>query len=328
MVNLTTKYLGLELKNPLIVGSSGLTANFESIERLAENGAAAVVLKSIFEEEILLEYKDTLSKELGFQENNLEFFDYYDLQLKDNAIEKTSQLISEIKNKLDIKVIASINCRSTGEWFSYAAKLQDAGADALELNIYRISSSAEENAQTISDNYLRIVKKVMNHVSIPVSVKMSPYFTDTSHMASRLSEAGVAGLVLFNRFYNPDIDLVNNKIVSGQVYSNATDYSWPLRWLAILNGQVKADLAASTGIHTPETMIKMLVSGASAVQVVSSLYKNGSDYLMDFLHGLEKWMSEKELETIDDLRNYGKQMMPDNPEMFERVQFMRYFSGH
>jgi dihydroorotate dehydrogenase (fumarate) len=328
MANLTTKYLGLELKNPLIVGSSGLTATFDSIERLAKNGAAAVVLKSIFEEEILQEYKDTFKKELGFQENNLEFFDYYDYQLKDDMLEKTAKLIGEIKRSLDIRVIASINCRSTAEWFSYAAKLQDAGADALELNVFRLPSSIDEDAQTISERYFKIVKKVMNHVTIPVSVKMSPFFTDTAHIASRLSNAGVEGLVLFNRYYNPDIDLVNNKIVSGQVYSNPTDFTWALRWVAILSGQVKADLVASSGIHTPETMIKMLISGATAVQVVSSLYKNGPDYLMDFLHGLEKWMDEKGIANMTDLKTYGREMMPSNPEMFERVQFMKYFGEY
>ncbi|TCO06090.1 dihydroorotate dehydrogenase-like protein [Natronoflexus pectinivorans] len=328
MANLTTKYLGIELKNPLIVGSCGLTATPDSIARLAKNGAAAVVLKSIFEEEIQLEYQNTFKNQLGHQENNLEFFDYYDYQLKNDMLERTTQLIKSVKEESDIKVIASINCRSVGEWFSYAAKLQDAGADAIELNVFRLPVSIDEDAATISARYINIIKKVKSHVSIPVSIKLSPFFTDTAHMAKKLEDAGVEGLVLFNRYYNPDIDLVNNKIVSGSVYSAPSDYVWSLRWISILSDKLNCDLVGSTGIHTPDTMLKMLISGAKAVQVVSAIYKNGPDYIMDFLHGLEKWMDQNKIETIDDLHIYGRKMMPNNPEMFERVQFMKYFGEH
>lgn len=328
MANLKTKYLGLELKNPVIVGSSGLTATVESIERLVKNGAAAVVLKSIFEEEIQLEYKETFKNQLGHQENNLEFFDYYDYQLKDDMLQKTAQLISELKSRFDIPIIASINCRSVGEWFAYAAKLEVAGADALELNIFKLSVAPDEDAATILAHYLKIIEKVRAHVTIPVSVKLSPFFADLPHVVSEIEAAGVQGIVMFNRFYNPDIDLENNRIASGQVYSNPSDYAWPMRWISILSDKVKADLVASSGIHKPETMIKMLVSGASAVQLVSALYKNGPDYILDFIHGLETWMDKKGLTTIEEVHNYGRKVMPNNPEMFERVQFMRYFGDY
>lgn len=328
MVSLETKYLGLQLKNPIIIGSSGLTGNYESIARLAQHGAAAVVLKSLFEEEIQMEFRHTMKNQLGFQENNLDFFDYYDYKLKDDMLKKNALLISEIKEKLDIKVIASINCSTVGEWYSYAKKLEEAGADALELNIYSLATDIEEDAGIISARYEKIVKKVLDRVSIPVSVKMSPYFTDTANMAARLVSLGVKGLVLFNRFYNPDIDLVNNKIVVGQVYSNPGDYSWPLRWISILSQKIKADFVASNGIHTADSAIKMLISGAVAVQVVSAIYKNGSDYILDLSHGIEKWMESKGLNNIEQLHQYGQTMMPANPALFERVQFMRYFGDH
>lgn len=328
MANLTTKYLGLELKNPLIVGSSGLTASANSIVKLAQIGAGAVVLKSVFEEEIQMEYQATFKDQLGEMENNLEFFDYYDYKLKDDVLRRTTDLISEVKLKSDIPIIASINCRSVGEWYAFASKLQTAGADALELNLFRMPVSVDEDAATITERYLKIITKVKEHVSIPISVKLSPYFTDLAHVASKMENSGVGGFVLFNRFYNPDFDLNTKRVVSSQIYSNANEYVWPLRWVSIFAGKLNANIVASTGVHTPETFIKMLVAGASAVQIVSALYINGPTYVLDFLHGLEKWMESKGLRSITEIQNFGKDLLPKNAEMFERVQFMKYFSDY
>lgn len=328
MANLSTQYLGINLKNPLIVGSCGLTGNADSIIKLANNGAGAVVLKSIFEEEIQLEFKDTLKKELGHQDSNLEYLDYFDYELKNNILKGTADLIRLVKEATDIPVIASINCRSVGEWYSYALKLQEAGADALELNISIIPSNPDQDSEAINAVYLRIVEKVKAHVSIPVSVKLSPYFTNLGNIAQSLEGAGAAGLVLFNRFYNPDIDIENIRITSGGVYSNSGDYVLPLRWISLLSGKLKCDLVASTGIHTTENFIKMLLAGASGVQVVSALYKNGPGYIRDLLYGIEKWMDKKDLKTISDIHHLGKKMIPANPEVFERVQFMKYFGEH
>lgn len=328
MVDLSTKYLGLELKNPLIVGSSGLTGSVDSIVKLAASGAGAVVLKSVFEEEIQMEYQDTFKKELGFQENNLEFFDYYDYQIKSDVLRKTADLITQVKEQTQIPVIASINCRSVGEWFAYAKKLEQAGADALELNIFKIPVDASEDSEKIKAGYLNIVEKVIEHVSIPVSVKLSPYFTNLGNIAQRLEKSGARGLVFFNRFYNPDIDIENVRVTSGSVYSNPGDYVLPLRWISLLSKYLKCDMVASTGVHTPESFIKLLLAGASGVQVVSALYKNGPGYIRDILFGLEKWMEKKDLETVADIHNLGKKAMPANRELFERVQFMRYFGEH
>lgn len=328
MVDLKTKYLGLELKNPIIVGSSGLTGNFESIERLAANGAAAVVIKSLFEEEIRMEYRHTVSKGLADQDSNLDFLDYFDYELKHDMLTKCATLIRDVKSRLGIKVIASINCSSAGEWFSYAAKLEEAGADAIELNIYRLETDVNMSAAAISERYLNIVKKVLDHVSIPVAVKLPPYMTDTAYMAGQLAALGVKGLVLFNRFYNPDFDLESNRIVSGQVYSNPSDYAWPLRWISVLSGKVDIDLAASNGIHNAETAIKMLLAGADAVQLVSAIYKNGAGYLMDILTGIEKWMKARDFKDLEAVRAYGRSLMPADPGQFERVQFMKYFGDY
>ncbi len=328
MANLTTQYIGLELKNPLIVGSCGLTGNADSIIKLANNGVSAVVLKSIFEEEIQMEYESTFKKELGHQENNLEFFDYYDYQLKNDVLEQTAILISQVKESTDISVIASINCKSAGEWYSYALKLQEAGADAIELNIYKMPTQTGENSEDIISVYLDIVEKVKSHISIPISVKLSPYFTNLAGISKKLELAGVGGLVLFNRFYNPDIDIDNMRVTSGPVYSNQSDYVLPLRWISLLSEKVNCDLVASTGIHTPESLIKMLLAGAKGVQVVSALYKNGPGYTKDLLYGLEKWMNKKGLKSVADINKLGKQTMPSNPEVFERVQFMKYFGSH
>lgn len=328
MANISTQYLGLNLKNPLIIGSCGLTGNVDSIVNLAKNGAGAVVLKSIFEEEIRLEFQDTLKKQLGYQDNNLEFFDYYDYQIKNDVLRRTAELIHQVKEVTEIPVIASINCRSVGEWYSFAQKLQEAGADALELNIFTIPSDPVEEPESIYSVYLRIVEKVKAHVSIPVSVKLSPYFTNLGNITKRLDDAGVNGLVFFNRFFNPDIDIDNIRVTSGPVYSASGDYVLPLRWISILANKLKCDLVASTGVHTPETMIKMLLAGASGVEVVSAIYKNGPGYIRDMLFGLEKWMDKMELNSISEIQQLGKKAMPSNPELFERVQFMRYFGEH
>lgn len=328
MANLKTSYLGLQLKNPLVVGSSGLTASVESVSKLASNGAAAIVLKSIFEEEIQREFQNTLEVGLGSQDSNLDFFDYYDYKIKDDVLKKQLILIKEIKSSVDIPVIASINCRSAGEWVAYAVKLQEAGADALELNISRLSYSLIEDSNSLVNSYLNIITKVRQHVRIPVSVKLAPWFADMPHVVSRIQEAGVNGVVMFNRFYNPDIDLDGKQVVSGSIYSNANDFYWSMRWISIMRDKVKIDLAASTGIHTAETMIKMLVAGASAVQVVSAIYKNGPSYITDMLHGLNSWMEKKGLENICQVREYCQGVSPANPELFERLQFMRYFGSH
>ncbi|WP_016776983.1 dihydroorotate dehydrogenase-like protein [Anaerophaga thermohalophila] len=328
MSDLKTKYLGLELKNPLLVGSSGLTGSADSILKLVDYGVGGIVLKSLFEEEIIREHEKNMKEKVERLESNLEFLDYFDYQLKEDNFRRQRKLIDEIKSQTDVPLIASINCYSVGEWFSYAKLLQDAGADALELNLYRIPSKINIEAADILNGYYEIVRRVKEHVSIPVSVKISPYFTDLGNVVSRFDMLGVDGVVMFNRYYSPDFDLENNRIISGPVYSSQADYANVLRWIAMLKEQVTCDLCASGGIHSGDTMFKMLLAGADSVQVVSALYKNGAAYVRDLLSGVQSWMEKKRLDTIEDVHRMGRSMIPNHAEVFERVQFMKYFGEH
>ncbi|SFE61197.1 dihydroorotate dehydrogenase-like protein [Thermophagus xiamenensis] len=328
MSDLRTKYLGLELKNPLLVGSCGLTGTADSILNLADKGVGGIVLKSLFEEEIIMEYEKNLKEGLGHADNNLEFLDYFDYQLKRDKFDGYRRLIDDIKSKCDVPVIASINCYSVGEWFAYAKLLEEAGVNALELNLYRIPSKIQIEAREIIESYLEIVKRVKEYVTIPVSVKISPYFTDLANVVSKFDLLGVEGVVLFNRFYSPDFDLENDRIISGPVYSSARDYANTLRWVAMLKEQVTCDLCASGGVHSADTLFKMLLAGADSVQVVSALYKNGAGFVRDLLSGLQNWMVKKNLASIQDIHKLGRSMMPENAEVFERVQFMKYFGDH
>ncbi len=328
MIDLSTKYMGLKLKNPLLIGSSGLTASKDSILKMVEFGAAGVVLKSVFEEEIMLEYEKTLKDQLGHQQSNLEFLDYLDYQFKRDAFDRTRKLIQEVKSETDVPVIASINCFSVGEWFSYARLLQDAGADALELNLYRIPSDITLEASDILKEYFEIVRRVKEHVNIPVSIKISPFFTDLGNVVSQFDKLGVNGMVFFNRFYAPDFDLEGDSISSGQLYSNSSDYTLALRWIAMLSQQVTSNVCASGGIHSPDSLFKILMAGADAAQVVSVIYKNGPGYIRDLLSGLERWMETKELRSIDQVHAFGRGLVKNQGESFERVQFMKYFGGY
>jgi dihydroorotate dehydrogenase (fumarate) len=326
MADLSTHYLGLELKNPLIAGSSGLSRTVKGVKELEDNGAGAVVLKSIFEEEIVYEYEDML-KEASEEGVNLDQFDYYDYQIKDEKLTKYTRLISECKSGVSIPVIASVNCVYSHEWIAFAKKLQDAGADALELNMFFLPSDFERTTEEKERAYFQIIEKVQNIVSIPIALKISYYFSNLGPMIQQLSESGVAGLVLFNRFYNPDIDIDKLEVVSSNVFSNPSDLHMSLRWIAIMAERVSCDLAASTGVHDGNALIKQILAGANAVQVVSSLYQNGKGQIKTMLDTLEEWMAGKGFNRLSDFRGKMSQARSSNPAAYERVQFMRYFGG-
>jgi dihydroorotate dehydrogenase (fumarate) len=327
MIDLSSTFLGIPVKTPIIVGSSGLSSSVDSIVKFAANGAGAVVLKSVFEEEILLEYEKTVRSQIGPMDNDLEFFDYYDYQIKKEVLDKYVNLISEARTKVDIPVIASINCRTGSEWVSYARRLQDAGADALELNLFRLPY-AEHDSLQLEQSYIDIVKKVKSHITIPLAVKISPYFTNLKGFVEKLSDAGVDGVVLFNRFYSLDFDIEKESVVSGNVFTSATDISLPLRWISLMNIKVECELIGSTGVHDAAGLIKMLLAGSSSVEVVSSIYQHGAPHLQIMLNGLTEWMQRKGYESISAFRGNMSQSVSDNPEVFERLQFMRYFSDH
>lgn len=320
---LSTRFFGLELKSPVVAASSSMTGNAEQIRKLADAGAGAVVLKSIFEEEIQHQLNEELNLRADFN-NDPEYLDYFDYVIKDENLRKYTRLISEAKHS-NIPVVASINCVTSGEWMSFASKLQDAGADALELNLYVSASNQKMSSADNEKIYFDTIAKVLDLVSIPVAIKVSPYFSDLSAMIVKLSQTGVAGITLFNRYYMPDIDINEEKVISAEVLSDANDYVLPLRWIGSMCGKTACKLAATTGIHNGETAVKFLLAGASAVQVASSLYRKGPGFITEVNGFIEKWMAEKGYQSIDDFRGKLSMKKLENQTLYERVQFMKHF---
>ncbi|MCF6240222.1 MAG: dihydroorotate dehydrogenase-like protein [Bacteroidales bacterium] len=324
MVDLTTRYMGLSLKNPIIIASSGLTGNVESIKKLEANGAGAVVLKSIFEEEIIMEYDHMMNKMDQF-ESDYEYFDYYDYKIKEENVSKYLQLIKDAKAAVSIPVIASINCVSSHEWTYFAKKIEEAGADAIELNAFILPSDPERSSAENEKVYFDIVNTIKKEVKIPVAMKMSYYFSNLAQMIKKLSETELKGIVLFNRFYSPDFDIEELKVISSHIFSTQSDQVMPLRWISIMAEKVSCDLAATTGIHKGEDVIKMLLAGAKAVQVASTIYQNGAEYIQTMLKEIEEWMERHNYLNIDQFRAKLSQAKNENGAHYERVQFMRYF---
>ena len=326
MVDLSTEYLGLKLKNPVIAGSSGLTNSVKSIKELEENGAGAVVLKSIFEEEIAFEYEDIL-KEAESKGYNLDQFDYYDYKIKEDNIDKYTTLINESKKNVSIPVIASVNCVYSHEWLAFASQLEKAGADALELNMFFLPSDFERTSEEKEKAYFQIIEQVQKAVSLPIALKISYYFSNLGPMIQKLSNTGISGLVLFNRFFSPDFDIDKFEVKSSNLFSAPSDLSISLRWIAIMAARVNCDLAASTGVHDGVALIKQLLAGADAVQVASTLYENGKGRIGEMLKTLEEWMAGKGYGSLSDFKGKMSQAKSSNPAAYERVQFMKYFGG-
>ncbi|MFO7814015.1 MAG: dihydroorotate dehydrogenase-like protein [Pseudomonadota bacterium] len=326
MANLATKYMGLSLKNPIIAGSSGYSSSLGGIKKLEEGGAGAVVLKSIFEEEILHEMND-LMKDVPEASRYLERFDYQDLVIKSENLERYMTLINEAKEAVNIPIVASINCSFSYEWTQYARRIESAGANALELNMFFLPTEQERSVEEMERAYLKIVDKVVETVSIPVALKISYYFTCLGQMIQKLSRRGISGLVLFNRFYSPDFDIEKCEVTQANVLSTPGDLVTSLRWVAMMSQKVDCDLAASTGVHDGEAVIKQLLAGAQAVQVVSALYKNGPPHIQTMLDTVEDWMTRHGYETLEDFRGKMSQDKSTDPSVYERVQFMKYFSG-
>jgi dihydroorotate dehydrogenase (fumarate) len=326
MVDLTTEYIGMKLKNPVIAGSSGLSGSVNGVIELEKNGAAAVVLKSIFEEEIMLEHEDIM-REASEEGVNLDQFDYFDFDLKSNRIQKYIDLLTESKQKVSIPVIASINCVFSHEWISFAKQLQDAGADALELNMFFLPSDFDRTAEEKERAYFQIIEKIQKEISIPIALKISHYFSNLGPMIQQLSGTGIAALVLFNRFYSPDFDIDKFKVISSNVFSAPSDLSISLRWIAIMSQRVSCDLAASTGVHDGTALIKQILAGANAVQVVSTLYQNGKGKIGEMLETLEEWMEKKGFNDLNDFRGKMSQAKSKDPAAYERMQFMKHFGG-
>jgi dihydroorotate dehydrogenase (fumarate) len=253
-----------------------------------------------------------------------ETLDYIDLHIREDNLGKFLQLIREVKKAVSIPVIGSINCISSEDWTHFTKKMEEAGADALELNLFL--NPADFTNKEFEKAYFSIIEKVLAVVEIPVAIKISKYFTRMGLSVKALSETGVSGIVMFNRFYTPDIDIEKVALAPAKMFTTPEEQSETLRWIAIMSGRVSCDLAASTGIHKGEDVIKMLLAGASVTQVTSTLYKNGPDQISRILKRLEKWMSDKGFDTVDQFRGKVGQAYGDNPAAFERMQFMKHFS--
>ena len=329
MADLSTKYLGLNLRNPIVAGSSGLTNSVKDIIEMEKNGIGAVVLKSIFEEEIQLEAEHKLKKAydngLLYTEHS-ETFDYIDVHIKEKELTNYINLIKEAKRNVHIPVIASINAISSNEWTGFARQIELAGADALELNIFVMPFNFIKNSNEIEESYINILKKVKREVKIPVSVKISPYFSNLGSVIMQLELNGADGVVLFNRFSGPDIDIKTQKVITSDILTSTHDITNSLRWVAIMSNRIKMSIAASSGIHDGEAVIKQLLAGATVTQIVSTLYKNGPQYVSAMLNYISDWMEDRGYNYIDQFRGKLSQSATENPEVYERLQFMRYFS--
>ncbi|MFW5804109.1 MAG: dihydroorotate dehydrogenase-like protein [bacterium] len=324
-MNLQVKYMGLTLENPIIISSSSLTASVEKIKKLADNGAGGIVLKSLFEEQIIT------SPEKLYKQEEMYFWykdaiDQVNSLAKEEGVENYLKLIKEAKESVPVPIIASINCITPNEWPSFAAKIEEAGADGIELNIFIPPTNPLASTESIEKTYFDIINEVSNKTSLPIGIKISPFFTSLSKTIIDLSGTNVKGIVLFNRYYTPDIDIENLSVISNNVLSSPMEYSSSLRWISLLNNQVKCDLAASTGIHDSPAIIKQILAGASAVEIASVLYSKGIDYLVTLLKDLQTWMKKHNYQEIADFKGKVSQL-EENQSAFERVQFMRKTAG-
>ncbi len=326
MADLRTQYLGLELRNPLIVSSSGLTDSVVKIKRLEEHGAGAVVVKSIFEEQIQREGYKTIIEQKGVSCPDSDF--YLKFISQSDAIDNHLRLIAEAKKETTIPIIASINCISIDEWVNYARKIESAGADALEINVFFFPNDKDFRSEDYERIYSDLVLKLQALVKIPISVKIAPNFTNLLHMVDQIFYRGAKGVVLFNKFFEPDIDIETMEFKPAHLFSLATDIYRTIRWTGIISSQVEGiDIAASTGVHDGQGAVKLLLAGAKSVMTCSSLYMNGSHYIKTMLNEIEEWMDRKGYKTIDEFRGKMSYKNFKDPKIYERTQFIKYFAG-
>ncbi len=326
MANLNTTYLGLNLKNPIIVSSSGLTNSISKIKKLVDAGAGAVVLKSLFEEQINHEINKQIQTGEGY--DYPEAMDYISGYTKDNSVGEYLKLISDAKEQFDIPVIASINCFSSNEWISFAKQIEEAGADAIELNVHVVNTDKNVEASVIEGLYYSIAENINNAIEIPFSIKLGDNFANIVGVVNKLYAYGAKGVVLFNRFYEPDIDINHLSLTSASVFSSPADIRKSLRWVAIISDKVdQINISASTGNHDGEAVIKQLLAGANTVQICSTVYQNGPKVISDMLNELSFWMEEKKFDSINSFRGLMSYRKIKDPAIYERAQFMKYFSN-
>lgn len=328
-MDITTKYMGMNLRSPIVVSASPLSEDVGNIKKMEDAGAGAVVLYSLFEEQILLEQKEvfyhTTAGTYSFAEALTYFPEADEYKVGPDGY---LDLIRKAKESVNIPIIASLNGSTNGGWIDYAKKMQEAGADAIELNIYYIPTDMNLSSLDIENNYIEIIKHVKTAVSIPVAVKLSPFFTNMANIAKRIVDVGANALVLFNRFYQPDIDLDNLEVKPQIQLSHSSAARLPMRWIAILKGRIKADLAATSGIQSSDDVIKMLLSGANVTMMCSALFKNGIYHISQVEKEIIEWMTEKEYESVQQMQGSMSQQNVADPSAFERAQYMKALTNY
>lgn len=328
-VDLSTSYLGLSLRGPIVASASPLTGNLDSLRALEEAGIAAVVLPSLFEEQIEHEQID-LHELLEHQTHSIgEALTWFpELEDYNTGPDRYLEHLAAAKAALEVPVIASLNGVSAGGWVRYARLCEEAGADALELNVYAVETDPRHSAAEVEERTLALVAQVREAVSIPLAVKVGPFYSAFAHMAQRLAEAGADGLVLFNRFLQPDIDLETLEVAPWLPLSSPVELRLPLRWIAILRGRVEVDLAGTTGVHDWQGALKLLLTGANAVLVASAFLRRGPEVAREMLVGIRAWMEEREYESLRQLQGSLSQVSCPDPAAFERGNYMRALTSY
>lgn len=324
MPDLSTTYLGLQLRNPLVVSASPLSKRLDTIRRLQDEGAAAIVLYSLFEEQITRESLALDRFLTHTNDSSAEALSYFpDLDHYNLTPDLYLQHLRRVKAAIDIPVIASLNGISTGGWIEYAQKIQDAGADALELNLYFVPTDADLSAGELEDAYVELVHDIRARITIPLALKLSPFFTSLPHVTRRFVAAGANSLVLFNRFYQPDFDLEALEVVPSISLSTSSDLRLPLRWIAMLYGRIDADLALTGGVHTADDVLKAMMAGAKVVLLASELLQHGVQRIGDILIDLQTWMDAYEYTSIREMQGSMSQRAVAEPAAFERATYLK-----
>ncbi len=323
-VDLSTRYLGLTLQHPIVASASPLTSSIDSLQRLQAAGVSAVVLPSLFEEQIEHEEMATHNLMLSGAELSPEASGFFpEMQRYQSRSEQYLELISEAKKALTVPVIASLNGYTPGGWTDIARQFQQAGADAIELNVYFLAASVDDTSADVEQRYIDLVRSVTSQVQVPVAVKVAPFFSAMANMAARLTQAGASGLVLFNRFLQPDISLDELEVAPHLVLSTSDELRLALRWIAILRGRVGASLAATGGAHTPEDVVKLLLAGSDCVMLASSLLSKGPAHVGTLVRGLRAWMAERDYASVEQMKGSLSQQACPDPDAFERSNYMK-----
>ena len=328
MTDLTTRYLGLDLASPLVASAGPVTGDVDELEMVVDAGAAAVVLPSLFEEDVIGAAMDRQRVFSQGTEAFAEAITYLPEPDGPDELDAHLELVAQAKARLDVPVIASLNGTSTGGWLRYASELVDAGADALELNVYVVAADPDDTATIVEGRILDLVRSVRAEVAVPLAVKLSPFFTALGHFAGELTAAGADGLVLFNRFYQPDLDLETLGVRPSLTLSTSSDLRLPLRWIGLLRDGAVGSLAASSGVHTPEDVVKAILVGADVVMTTSSLLTQGPGHITTLHDGLVAWLEEHEYTSVHQAQGSARASAIRDPDAFERSNYVRVLRGY